>query len=77
VYKLRFIRDWGTFKAGDIKETISRDTARALVNIHGRAELLPGSDPLPSEADEAIFNETEKMLREPSALLGPDGKPLR
>jgi len=76
VFKLRFVRDWGTFKAGDIKETASFDTARALVRVYQRAELLPGSDPLPIESDDA-FNKLMEISQGPSVLVGSDGKPLR
>jgi hypothetical protein len=76
VFKLRFVRDWGTFRIGDVKETPSPDTARTLVRIYKRAELLPGSDPLPAESDDA-FNKLMEMSQGPSVLLGSDGKPLR
>ena len=76
MYKLRFIRNWGTFKPGDEKETESSETARALVQVYKRAELLPGSDPIPAESVDA-FDRLTGMPGNPSILVGPDGKSLQ
>jgi len=70
--RLRFIKQWGPYKVGDIKETESPTTVLYLVERHGVAvidELGPEPDPVP-EPKYLRTATRDKMLKSPARAKG-------